>query len=91
MALRKLPHVETAQDRIIRHRIKMAKQHHHPVDRTSNYHEALGDLSRSHGVPIDLLLEEWAERAAVREYLGGVSRDEAEFLAMDDVRHRFQR
>lgn len=67
------------------------KRHRSPLDRTSNYHEQLGELARAADVPVDAVVEEWSERAAAREYMGGVTRDEAEFLAMDDCRARFRR
>lgn len=35
--------------------------------------------------PADLL-ERWSERAAIREYDGGMARDEAEAAAVEDVR-----
>ena len=45
----------------------------------------LAGLARRHGVDLDLLLEEWAERAAIREYLGEIPRTEAERLAVVDA------
>lgn len=91
MAIRKLHPQETAKDRAIKHRLMTAKAKRSPVDRTSHYYEQLGEVARASDTPVDLVIEEWSERAAAREYMGGVSRDEAEFLAMDDVRQRFTR
>ena len=34
----------------------------------------------------DEVVEAWDERAAIREYLGGLPRDEAEQLALEDTR-----
>lgn len=45
----------------------------------------LAGLAKRHGVNLDLLLEEWAERAAIREYLGEIPRAEAERLAVVDA------
>jgi hypothetical protein len=46
-------------------------------------------LARETGQPRGRVLEEWSERAAIREYLGNVPRAEAEFRAIDDVRDVF--
>src|SRR5688500_3229945 len=89
MALRKIKPIETAKDRAVQDRVRRAKTTRSPVDRTSKYHEQIGELARACGVTFDVVYEEFSERAAAREYLGGVSRDEAEFAAMGDVRERF--
>jgi hypothetical protein len=47
--------------------------------------ERLTAIATEHGVPLDRLLEEWSERAAIREYLGGMPRDEAELAAIRDA------
>ena len=39
-----------------------------------------------HGVNPDHLREVWSERAAIREYLGGLPRAQAEQAAIGDVR-----
>lgn len=85
MAIRKFAQVETPSDRALKHKIKMSKQHRSPIDRTSNYHDELCELARSHGRDPAAVIEEWGERAAAREYLGEFSRDEAEMLAFNDV------
>ena len=79
----------TPSDRARQDRIMRAKQHRSPVDRTSNYHERLSEFARERDVPAFAVILEWEERAAVREYLGGVTRDEAEALAFNDTRERF--
>jgi hypothetical protein len=81
----------TAEEKRIADRVARAKRGHSPVNRTSNYHEQLGELARECGVPVDEVIEEWSSRAAAREYDGGFTRDEAEFLAMDDTRQRLRR
>ena len=48
--------------------------------------EACLDLARTLGVDAEALVEEWAERAAIREFEGGQSRADAERDALDDVR-----
>lgn len=45
----------------------------------------LAGLAKRHGVDLARLLEEWAERAAIREYLGEIPRAEAERLAVVDA------
>jgi hypothetical protein len=43
-------------------------------------------LARRYGQHDDVVAERWSERAAVREYDGGMSRHEAEGAALADVR-----
>ena len=88
MPLRKRFPIETPQDRQVADRIKRAKAGRSPVDRTSRYHAALCDLARAYGLEPDNVIEEHAERSAVREYLGCFDRDEAERLAFCDVSER---
>jgi hypothetical protein len=42
-------------------------------------------LAATHGVPPDEALEYFLERAAIREYEGGLSRDAAENAALGDT------
>ena len=44
------------------------------------------ELARTLGVDADALVEEWTERAAIREFDGGQSRADAERDALDDIR-----
>jgi len=44
------------------------------------------ELARRLGLDADQLLEWWSERAAVREFDGGLTRDAAELAAFDDLR-----
>lgn len=46
-------------------------------------------LARETGQPRARVLEEWGERAAIREYLGNLPRAEAELRAIEDVRDVF--
>lgn len=48
--------------------------------------EACVELARTLGVDADALVEQWAERAAIREFEGGQSRADAEREALEDVR-----
>jgi antitoxin component of RelBE/YafQ-DinJ toxin-antitoxin module len=45
----------------------------------------LAEIASKHGVPIDVLHDEWSERAAIREYLGGMPRAKAEREAVGDA------
>lgn len=47
--------------------------------------QRLAGIARRGGIPIARVIEEHEERAAIREYLGGMSRDEAEIAAVEDV------
>ncbi len=53
--------------------------------------EACIELARTLGVDAEALVEEWTERAAIREFEGGQSRADAERDALDDVRQRQRR
>jgi hypothetical protein len=48
--------------------------------------DAFGQLARDVRRSRDEVIETWQERAAIREYLGNLSRAEAEALAIDDTR-----
>ena len=47
--------------------------------------DQLAAIALQHGTSIERLHEEWAERAAVREYLGGQPRAKAEREAVRDA------
>lgn len=47
--------------------------------------ERLALLAKRSGRTVDDVTELWHERAAIREYLGGKRRKEAEQVAIDDV------
>lgn len=91
MAQRKFASIQTPQERMIADRVKRATAVKSPVDRTDKFHEALCDLARAYGLEPADVVDEWGERAAVREYLGGYERDEAERLAFQDVSERLAR
>lgn len=46
-------------------------------------------LSEKLAVPRARLIEEWGERAAIREHLGNMSRADAELRAYDDIEALF--
>lgn len=53
--------------------------------------EACIELARTLGVDADALVEQWTERAAIREFEGNQSRADAERDALDDVRLLYRR
>lgn len=61
------------------------------VDPSGQHHASLRDLADLYGVAMAELVESWSERAAVRSYLGGVTVQEAEALAVADVREWLER
>lgn len=58
-------------------------------DPTGAHHAACRDIADEAGVDVADVLDAWSERAAVRQYDGNVSIDEAERLAVDDVRSQY--
>ena len=52
---------------------------------TAAARDRLAAISAEHAAPLDRLLEEWSERAAIREYIGGMSRAQAELAAVRDA------
>lgn len=52
---------------------------------TMTIRQRLSGIARRGGIPLARVTEEHEERAAIREYLGGMSREEAEVAAIDDV------
>jgi len=47
--------------------------------------QKLAGIAHRGGIPIARVIEEHAERAAIREHLGGLSREEAEAAAVVDT------
>ena len=45
----------------------------------------IADIAKRAGLPIARVVEEHSERAAIREYLGGMPRAEAETAALEDT------
>ena len=48
--------------------------------------DACIELAQALGIDISAALEHWGERAAIREFEGGLSREDAERAALDDLR-----
>lgn len=80
----KLP---TPSERLLAAKIEQARRGTEP--RSAEWYERCGELAREVGVDAGEVLEEFDERAAIRQYDVGVSRADAELLAWDDVRERF--
>jgi len=56
-----------------------------------NYPQRLRELAAELGVQAMPLLEEWDERAAIREHVAGLTRADAERLAFEDVERRWRK
>ena len=67
-------------------RIARAKTAVPPRDPTGRHHAEVCEIARKIGSDPCFLLDEWDERSAIREYLGNVTRNEAESRAIDDIR-----
>lgn len=59
-------------------------------DPTGAILSACADIARANGKDVTDIYEECLERAAVREYCGGLTRSESERLALEDVAGRFR-
>lgn len=75
MAVRKTAPKETPDDRAAKDRIRRGRPHKRDYLQCS-------ELAYDYAVDLDDVLDQFDERAAVREYEGNVTRDEAERLAM---------
>lgn len=69
--------------------VSRAKANEPKWDSDGLYAEAAAERAKEWGVPFHEVYEEWAERSAVRAYLGEFSVDEAERLAWVDTVERF--
>lgn len=90
MAIRKLK-PETDEQRRIRDRADRARRAMSPRDPTGEWHEACAEIARAAHVDAGDVLDDWSHRAAIREYEAGVTRADAERLAVDDVREQYLR
>lgn len=56
------------------------------ADRTAQIDACLATFAKGRRIPLDEVREEWRERAAIREYLGGLRhRRNAELHAVSDT------
>ena len=61
------------------------------VDCPPEIYAVLESISLVSGKPLLEVVEDWHQRAAIREHLAGVDRATADDLAVDDVRDRYCR
>jgi hypothetical protein len=66
-------------------RIARAKAKNPPQDPTGEHHESIAKIARHIGRDTCTLLDEWDERAAIRQYEGGQDRASAERDAVTDI------
>ena len=55
------------------------------MKRAVTIQQQLAGIARRGGIPLSLVVEEHAERAGIREYLAGMSREDAEAAAVEDT------
>lgn len=77
----------TPDDRAIADRI--SRERAKDLPRSLEWYERCGDLAREYALDPGAVFEEFDERAAIRQYEAGVTREAAESAAFDDVRARF--
>ena len=66
-------------------RIARAKAASPPRDPTGQHHEDVATIARAVGRDVVEMLDEWDERAAIKEYEGGIARADAEEQAVVDM------
>lgn len=91
MPVPKRRNAETPEQRQIADRVRRARAADPPRDPLGIHFAALSALAQEHGFDLADMLDEFDERAAVRQYDAGVTRTEAERLAEEDVRERYLR
>lgn len=80
---------DPVKDRQIADRVARARVAKPP--RGTEYYVACRELADRLGLDAGDVMDEFDDRAGTREYLGDVTRAEAEKLAMQDVLERFDR
>ena len=88
-AKRQLDPKEAAKAKQIEDRVRRARMASPP--RGAPYYERCAELARAVGLDPCDVMDDWDEHAAIRQYDGNVSRDEAERLAFLDILDRYQR
>jgi len=81
--------IAAAKARQVEDRVRRARLATPP--RGAPYYERCAELARAVGLEPCDVMDDWDERAAIRQYDGNVSRDEAERLAFLDILDRYQR
>ena len=81
---------EERNQRLVAERVAAGRAAQPPRDPTGEYHARLRELADLHHLEVGDLLDEFDERAAVREYCGEADRATAERLACADVQERLE-
>jgi predicted metalloprotease len=90
MPIRKPRSVPTAKEKQIMDRVQRAQRSYPKVDRHGVYREACAELAEETGADVESIWEEFQERAGTRLYMGELELENAEMLALEDVRERFR-
>ena len=72
-------------------RVQRAQRSYPKVDRHGGYREACIALAEETGGDVESIWDEFQERAGTRMFCGELEIEDAERLAMEDVRERFRR
>lgn len=75
---------------IVARRVAAGRAAEEQRDPTGEWHQRLRELADDHDVNAGDVLDEWDERAAVRQYDAGCDRATAERLAFVDVKERLE-
>ncbi len=70
-------------------RVARAKAKQPPQDPTGEHHATIAEIAERTGRDVVELLDEWDERAAIRQYDGCADRAEAERMAVIDIEARY--
>lgn len=91
MAVKKPKPLPTSKELQIMDRVQRAKRSYPKQDRHGIYREACAELAEETGADVESVWEDFGHRAAVRQYLAEIDIDEAERLALEDVRDQYRR
>lgn len=87
------PVAQTGRERVaaleLADRIARARAKNPPQDPTGQHHVAIAEIARLAGMDVAALLDEWDERAAIRQYEGCSDRATAERDAVTDIEARY--
>jgi hypothetical protein len=89
MAVKRITTAPTPKERAAMDRVTRAKKSYPRIDRHGAYRELCAELATETGADVVSIWEEFQERAGTRMYCGELEIEDAERLAMDDVRERF--
>lgn len=89
MAVRRPQRKQTAAELAIADRVARARRAQPPRDPTGEHHEACAAIAAAVGVDPGDVIDDWDHDAAIRQYEGNISREEAERLAVEAIRERY--